>query len=139
MIRRHFIAVIGLAAVVGMLPVGSAAQGKASTLDTAKAKAFMGEWILTDRRASWAAGASAQHHRRRRQSRGRFRRWPRRPGFDHRHLHGGRRSGAEVEAAGAQGEVPIVMTLTLKDGGLVVKQDIAGGQFSTSGTGKKKG
>lgn len=36
--------------------------------------------------------------------------------------------------------VPIVMTLTLqKDGTLVVKQDMAGGQFSSSGTGKKKG
>lgn len=36
--------------------------------------------------------------------------------------------------------VPIVMTLTLqKDGTLVVKQDMAGGQFNSSGTGKKKG
>ena len=35
--------------------------------------------------------------------------------------------------------VPIVMTLTLKDGALVVKQDIAGGQMTQSGTGKKKG
>jgi hypothetical protein len=34
---------------------------------------------------------------------------------------------------------PIVMTLTLKDGALTVKQDIAGGQFTQSGTGKKKG
>ena len=30
---------------------------------------------------------------------------------------------------------PIVMTLTLKDGALTVKQDIAGGQFTQSGTG----
>lgn len=35
--------------------------------------------------------------------------------------------------------VPVVMTLTLKDGALVVKQDIAGGQMTQSGTGKKKG
>ena len=35
--------------------------------------------------------------------------------------------------------LPIVMTLTLKDGALTVKQDIAGGQFTQSGTGKKKG
>jgi len=34
---------------------------------------------------------------------------------------------------------PVVMTLTLKDGTLTVKQDIAGGQFTQSGTGKKKG
>ncbi len=34
---------------------------------------------------------------------------------------------------------PIVMTLTMKDGTLTVKQDMAGGQFTQSGTGKKKG
>ena len=38
-----------------------------------------------------------------------------------------------------QGDIPVVMTLTLKDGALVVKQDMAGGQFTQSGTGKKKG
>ena len=35
--------------------------------------------------------------------------------------------------------VPVVMTLTLKDGALTVKQDMAGGQFTQNGTGKKKG
>lgn len=39
-----------------------------------------------------------------------------------------------------QGDIPIVMTLTLgKDGTLTVKQDMAGGQFTSAGTGKKKG
>ena len=38
-----------------------------------------------------------------------------------------------------QGEIPVVMTLTLKDGALTVKQDMAGGQFTQNGTGKKKG
>lgn len=38
-----------------------------------------------------------------------------------------------------QGSLPVVMTLTLKDGTLTVKQDFAGGQFSQSGTGKRKG
>lgn len=38
-----------------------------------------------------------------------------------------------------QGEIPVVMTLTLKDGALTVKSDMAGGQFTQSGTGKKKG
>jgi hypothetical protein len=38
-----------------------------------------------------------------------------------------------------QGSLPVVMTLTLKDGTLTVKQDFAGGQFTQSGTGKKKG
>jgi hypothetical protein len=37
------------------------------------------------------------------------------------------------------GDIPVVMTLTLKDGTLTVKQDMAGGQFTSSGTGKKKG
>lgn len=40
---------------------------------------------------------------------------------------------------GPQGVIDVVMTLTLKDGALTVKQDFAGGQFSQSGTGKKKG
>ena len=40
---------------------------------------------------------------------------------------------------GPQGPIDVVMTLTLKDGALTVKQDMAGGQFSQSGTGKKKG
>ena len=40
---------------------------------------------------------------------------------------------------GPNGEIPVVMTLTLKDGALTVKQDMAGGQFTQSGTGKKKG
>ena len=35
--------------------------------------------------------------------------------------------------------IPVVMTLTLKDGTLTVKQDMAGGQFTQNGTGKKKG
>ena len=35
--------------------------------------------------------------------------------------------------------VPVVMTLTMKDGALTVKQDMAGGQFTSNGTGKKKG
>ena len=38
-----------------------------------------------------------------------------------------------------QGDIPVVMTLTLKDGAMTVKQDMAGGQFTASGTGKKKG
>ena len=38
-----------------------------------------------------------------------------------------------------QGAVDVVMTLTMKDGALTVKRDFAGGQFSQTGTGKKKG
>lgn len=40
---------------------------------------------------------------------------------------------------GPNGAIDIVMTLTLNDGTLTVKQDMASGQFSQSGTGKKKG
>lgn len=38
-----------------------------------------------------------------------------------------------------QGDIPVVMTLTMKDGALTVKQDMANGQFTQNGTGKKKG
>lgn len=38
-----------------------------------------------------------------------------------------------------QGALDVVMTLTLKDGTLTVKQDFAGGRFSQTGIGKKKG
>jgi hypothetical protein len=38
-----------------------------------------------------------------------------------------------------QGVIDVVMTLTMKDGAVTVKQDFAGGQFSQTGTGKKKG
>jgi hypothetical protein len=38
-----------------------------------------------------------------------------------------------------QGSLPVAMTLTLKDGALTVKQEFAGGRFTSSGTGKKKG
>ena len=38
-----------------------------------------------------------------------------------------------------QGAVDVVMTLTLKDGTLTVSQDFGGGQFSSKGTGKRKG
>ena len=37
------------------------------------------------------------------------------------------------------GALDIVMTLTLKGGMLTVKQDLAGGKFSQTGTGRKKG
>ena len=121
------------------LPSISSAQGKASTLDTAKAKAFVGEWVLTveGRRGPQERPLSITDV----------------GGKVAADLAGGRGgpvSITDISMAGAdlvlkwtqqgpQGDVPVVMTLTLKDGGLVVKQDMAGGQFSQSGTGKKKG
>lgn len=137
--RRHLIAVIAIAAIIGILPAGSAAQGKPSTLDTAKAKAFVGEWVLTieGRRGPQERPLSITDV----------------GGKVAADLAGGRGgpvSITDISMEGAdlvlkwtqqspQGDIPIVMTLTLKDGGLVVKQDIAGGQFTQSGTGKKKG
>ena len=122
-----------------MLPSLVSAQGKASTLDTTAAKAFVGEWVLTveGRRGPQerplaitdVAGKVAAE------------------------LGGGRGGPViitDISMAGAdlvlkwtqetpQGSIPVVMTLTLKDGALVVKQEMAGGQFTQAGTGKKKG
>jgi hypothetical protein len=139
MIRRAFLVVAAVATVICLMPAGADAQGKASTLDTAKAKAFIGEWILTieGRRGPQERPLSIIDV----------------GGKVAADLAGGRGGPVSITdismtgsdlvlkwtQQGPQGEVPIVMTLTLKDGGLVVKQDIAGGQFSTSGTGKKKG
>ena len=139
MIRRSFLVLAALAAVVCLIPASAVAQAKASTLDTAKAKDFIGEWVLT------VEGRRGPQER---------------PlgitdmgGKVAAELGGGRGgpvSISDISMAGSDlvlkwtqqgpnGEVPVVMTLTMKDGGLVVKQDMAGGQFSQSGTGKKKG
>ena len=139
MIRRSFLVLAALAAVVWLVPASALAQGKASTLDTAKAKGFIGEWILTveGRRGPQERPLSITDV----------------GGKVAAELAGGRggpvsitdisMAGSDLVLKWAQqgpnGEVPVVMTLTMKDGGLVVKQDIAGGQFSASGTGKKKG
>ena len=122
-----------------MVPALASAQGKPSTLDTAAAKAFVGEWVLT------VEGRRGPQER---------------PlaitdvgGKVAAELSGGRGGPVtitDISMAGSdlvlkwtqdtpQGSIPIVMTLTLKDGALVVKQDMAGGQFTSSGTGKKKG
>src|ERR1044072_5512298 len=47
MIRRSFLVLAALAAVVCLIPASAMAQAKASTPDTAKAKDFIGEWVLT--------------------------------------------------------------------------------------------
>jgi hypothetical protein len=115
------------------------AQGKASTLDTAKAKAFVGEWVLTieGRRGPQERPLSITDV----------------GGKVAAELGGGRGgpvSITDISMAGSdlvlkwnqttqQGDIPVVMTLTMKDGALAVKQDMANGQFSSSGTGKKKG
>ena len=138
MIRRNVLAVAAALAITWLLPATSAAE-QASTLDTAKAKAFVGEWILTleGRRGPQERPLTIKDV----------------GGKVAAELAGGRggpvaitdisMAGSDLvlkwSQQGPQGEVPVVMTLTLKDGALAVKQDIAGGQFSSSGTGKKKG
>jgi hypothetical protein len=139
MIRRSVLTILAAAFVATMLPATASAQGKPSTLDTAKAKAFIGEWILTveGRRGPQERPLSITD-----------------VGGKVAATLGGGRGGpveiTDITTTGAdlvlkwtqttqQGDIPVVMTLTLKDGALVVKQDMAGGQFSQSGTGKKKG
>lgn len=137
MIRRNVLALAAALAITWLMPTAAAEQ--ASTLDTAKAKAFVGEWILTieGRRGPQERPLTIKDV----------------GGKVAAELAGGRGGpvsitditmpGADLvlkwSQQGPQGEVPVVMTLTLKDGALVVKQDMAGGQFSQSGTGKKKG
>ena len=140
MIRRNVLALAAALAVSWLLPSGVVAQGGgASTLDTAKAKAFVGEWILTieGRRGPQERPLTIKDV----------------GGKVAAELGGGRGGPVTITditmpaadlvmkwtQTSPQGEIPIVMTLTLKDGALAVKQDMAGGQFSTSGTGKKKG
>jgi len=139
MIRPNVLALAAVLMLGWLVPSGAIAQGGASTLDTAKAKAFVGEWILTieGRRGPQERPLTIKDV----------------GGKVAAELAGGRGGPVtitDISMAGAdlvlkwtqqspQGEVPIVMTLTLKDGALTVKQDIAGGQFSQSGTGKKKG
>jgi len=139
MIRRGFLAIAAMVVVGLMVPAASSAQGKASTLDTAKAKAFVGEWVLTveGRRGPQERPLSITDV----------------GGKVAAELGGGRGGPVSItditmpaadlvlkwSQTGPNGEVPVVMTLTLKDGALVVKQDMAGGQFTSAGTGKKKG
>ncbi len=139
MIRRSVLVVLAVAAIAWLLPTQASTQGKASTLDTAKAKAFVGEWILTieGRRGPQERPLTISDV----------------GGKVAAELAGGRGGPVTITDVtmpgsdlvlkwtqqGPQGEIPVVMTLTLKDGALVVTQEIAGGQFSQSGTGKKKG
>jgi hypothetical protein len=128
-----------VALTVLVAPSMALARGQASSLDSAKAKDFMGEWVLTieGRRGPQERPLSITD----------------KGGKVAAELGGGRGGpvaisdismpGADLvlkwKQQGPQGEVDVVMTLTLSNGTLTVKQDMAGGQFSQSGTGKKKG
>lgn len=126
-------------AVVAIWALASAAmaQDKPSTLDTAKAKAFVGEWVLT----VVQGGRGVRERPLTIRDVG---------GKVAAELSGGQ--GGPVPAieismqgsdlilkfnqAGREGMVEIVMRLTLKDGLLSIKQDV--GAQSTTGTGKRK-
>ena len=114
------------------------AQDKVSTLDTAKARAFVGEWALTIE-----GGRGPQERSLSIKDVG---------GKVAAELGGGRGGPVTItdismpasdlvlkfQQTGRQGQVDVVMTLTLKDGALTVKQEMGGGQFTANGTGKKK-
>jgi hypothetical protein len=136
--RRIAVTFVALAMALG-LAATARAEGQASTLDTAKAKAWIGEWVLTieGRRGPQERPLTIKDV----------------GGKVAAELGGGRGGPTAItdialngndlvlkwNQTTQQGEVPVVMTLTMKDGALTVKQDMAGGQFSSTGTGKKKG
>lgn len=126
------VAVLALAAPLATLT----AQGGASTLDTAKAKAFVAEWVLTIQ-----GGRGPQERPLSIKDVG---------GKVAAELGGGRGGPVAItditmpgsdlilkwKQMGRGGEVEVMMTLTLKDGGLSVKQTQNG--MDTDGTGVKK-
>ncbi|MGQ0737175.1 MAG: hypothetical protein ACT4QD_26450 [Acidobacteriota bacterium] len=138
MIRRSVLGILAVTALVWVAPTASA-RDQASTLDTGKAKAFIGEWVLTieGRRGPQERPLSIKDM----------------GGKVAAELGGGRggpititdisMAGADLvmkwNQQGPQGQIDVVTTLTLKDGMLSVKMDMAGGQFNQTGTGKKKG
>ncbi len=134
--RRLLLSLFALPFVIAAVPGRATAQP--SSLDTARAKDFLGEWVLTTE-------------------------GPR--GTQERPLsitdaggklvatliggRGGTRTITDITMNGAslvlkwkqqtpQGDFDAVLTLTRKDGGLTVTQDIAGGQVTMTGTGRKK-
>ncbi len=124
-----------IVAVLALAPAVMA-QEKASTLDTTRAKAFVGDWVLTIQ-----GGRGPQERSLSVKDVG---------GKVAAELGGGRGGPVTItdismqggdlvlkfQQGGRQGPVDVVQTLTLKDDMLTVKQE-AGGQ-ATTGTGKKK-
>jgi hypothetical protein len=131
--------VVRIVFIIAALAIAPAvmAQSGASTLDTAKARVFLGEWTLTIQ-----GGRGPQE----------------RPliikdvnGKVAAELGGGRGGPVTItgitmpagdlilkfKQMGRGGEVEVMMALTLKDGGLTVKQTING--MDTTGTGVKNG
>ena len=103
------------------------------------AKAFLGEWVLTieGRRGPQERPLTIKDTGG--QAVGRTRRRPWRAVAITDVTVKGAEATLKFTQTTQQGDIPVVMTLTLKDGTLAVKQDMAGGQFTSSGTGKKKG
>ena len=127
MIRRAF--VILLCAVL-LAPAIAMAQD---------AKAFLGDWVLTveGRRGPQERPLTIKDTGGKLQ-RGAGRR-PRRSGDHHRRDREGQRGDAEVEPGDAAGRHRRRDDADVEGRRADVKQDFAGGQFSQTGTGKKKG
>ena len=134
MSKVSVVAVVVVAALALAAP--ARAQGGASTLDTAKARAFVGEWALT-----LQGGRGPQERTLSVKDVG---------GKVGAELGGGRGGPVMItditmpaadlvlkfKQMGRGGEVEVVMTITLKDAGLTIKQSAGGND--TTGTGVKK-
>jgi len=137
MMKRHVWTAVMAAGM--LLLAGTATAGQASMLDSSEASAFMGAWVIS--MESPRGGTREQNVTIRDEG-----------GKVAARLEGGRggaidvtditKSGDSLELAfdrSFQGNtIDIVLTLTL-DGDMVnATQEVAGGQFSLSGTGKKQ-
>jgi hypothetical protein len=127
------------AMVAGVLLVaGPAAASQASMLDSSEASAFMGTWVIT---METPRGTNEQNVTVRDEG-----------GKVAARIEGGRGGAMDVTDISKKGDslelafersfqgnsIDIVLTMTL-DGDMVnATQDIGGGQFSMSGTGKKQ-
>jgi len=126
------------AMVLGVLLAGPAAAGQASMLDSSAASAFMGTWVLT---METPRGANEQNVTIRDEG-----------GKVAARVEGGRGGALDITDISRDGDdlilsfernfqgnaIDVVMTLTLDGDMINATQDIGGGQFSMSGSGKKQ-
>ena len=127
------------ATVVGVLLLaGPTAAGQASMLDVSEASAFMGTWVIT---METPRGTNEQNVTIRDEG-----------GKVAARVEGGRGGAIDITDISKDGDslvltferslqgnsIDIVMTLTLDGEMIKATQDIGGGQFSMSGSGKKR-
>ena len=129
------------ATVLGVLLLaGPATAGQASTLDASEASAFMGTWVIS-MESPRGGGTFDQNVTIRDEG-----------GMVAARIEGGRGGAVDVtdiakdgdslvlsfERSGRRGVIDVVMTLMLDGDMIHATQELAGGQFSISGTGKKQ-